>query len=184
MLPLDISHGFVTLWLALGLGVPVYSSRGSGPQPKVKNPANESTLTVGSIAICGENTLTKGVLSVWNFSARMCNQRRPNNGPIPSQRQNKPMFSNRVFRATSIVLDLCTGDAPRSLREASGNANKNVGVRASRNSVNKGGVAYGDESRIVSLDSLLVKGLHHQTPEIHKGIPKVSLNKGELWTCF
>jgi hypothetical protein len=78
-----------------------------------------------------------------------------------------------VFRAPDGVFDLRARDTPRSKRESL----KNVGVRASRVLVNKGGVAYGDESRIVSLDwtllnFLFLRGTALFKAGIHKGIPR------------
>jgi hypothetical protein len=108
------------------------------------------------LAISAFNPLTKGKQSVSNFSEQ-CNERpHKQRSEYESQRQNKPMFSITVgvFRAPEGVLDLPARDTPRSQRE---NENKNVGVRASRKPVNKGGVAYGDKFKIVSLDFLLWK---------------------------
>ncbi len=141
-----------TIGVSLSHGQPVYSSRGSGPVGREKNSANAFTPTIRRASICGNNSLTQGKLFVSNFSAQ-CNERpQKQRAEFQSQRQNKPMFSNRVFRAPGEVFDPRTGDTSRSLRDGR-KTDKNVGVRASRNLVNKGGVAYGDESGSVSLDS-------------------------------
>lgn len=116
-------------------------------------------------------SLTKGSLFVSNFSAQ-CNERpHKQRAEFQSQRKNKPIFSVGVFRAPGRVFDLCAWDTPRSKREGK----KNVGVRASRNTVTEVGVANGDEFKIVSLSSsfceFLVGGSTPYKASLHKGIP-------------
>lgn len=139
----------IEIWMA---GVPVLSFAGAAG-PRQPNSTGEYD-NLPQFEFChararSYNPLTKGRHFVSNFSAQ-CNERsRKQQAVFQSQRQNKPMFSREgVFRATDGMLDSLSRDTPRSKCEF----HKNVGVRASRILVNKGGVAYGDQSRIVSLD--------------------------------
>ena len=132
---------------------------------------------------CSFNPLTKGRQYVSNFSAQ-CNERpQKQRAEFRSQRKIKPMFSlliGGVFRATDGVLDFRTRDTPRS--KSGENQKQNVGVRASRMCAKKGGVAYGDQSRIVSLDFTFVKnfgrtGTNPQSPPRPQGHPLVCKDK-------
>jgi len=122
-------------------------------QGQAQQPTNDTPSQFELAAICRNNTLTKGVQSVWNFSARPCNQRRQNNGPIMSQRKAQPGFSSyntmEFSRQRASLLDLGMGDTSESYTGRI----KNLGTKCQPKSVTRGGVACGDEFKIVSLDS-------------------------------
>ena len=132
------------------------------PRHRVLGPANVAYSQFERAVFCRDNSLTKGVHSVSNFSAQ-CNERLPNNGPIPISEQNETqiLLLIGVCHAPDRVLDLCIGDTPWSLR----GTRKNLGYKCQPEISTKGGVACRDDSGIVSPESELGRVDYlHSTP--------------------
>ena len=154
-----------------GLDVPEILDGVTGLQPGGFTPSNAPYSQFERAVLCRDNSLTKGVHSVSNFSAQ-CNERLPNNGPIPISEQNETqiLLLIGVCHAPDRVLDLCIGDTPWSLR----GTRKNLGYKCQPEISTKGGVACRDDSGIVSPESELGRVESLVPPLIPKGIPSVS----------
>jgi hypothetical protein len=133
---------------------------------------DDSTPILRRVAFCRDNSLTKAMQYVWNFEA-MCNQRHKQRASHQSQSKTKPGFSRTigVFPGAGSVLDRSFGDTSWSLW----GIRKNLGYKCQPEISTRGGVACRDDSRIVSLESELGKGVrftssHAQNPQ---GNPRI-----------